>query len=102
MTFAETILLAAIAGGTIFVGLPLARMKMSPRTRVMIAMFSVGILAFLLVDVLGHGYEQAVASGPGGLGRAVVPAHQAGGMAVLAFRVHDPRSAPCPSSPTPA
>ena len=59
MTFAETILLAAIAGGTIFVGLPLARMKMSPRTRVMIAMFSVGILAFLLVDVLGHGYEQA-------------------------------------------
>jgi ZIP family zinc transporter len=59
MTFAETILLAAIAGGTIFIGLPLARMKMSPRTRVMIAMFSVGILAFLLVDVLGHGYEQA-------------------------------------------
>ena len=39
---------------------------------------------------------------PGTGGRAVVPAHQAGGMAVLAFRVHDARSAPCPSSPTPA
>ena len=59
MTFAETLLLAAIAGGTIYLGLPLARMQMSPRTRVMIAMFSVGILAFLLVDVLGHGYEEA-------------------------------------------
>lgn len=62
MTFAETILLAAIAGGTIFIGLPLARMKMSPRTRVMIAMFSVGILVFLLIDVLGHGYEAADAA----------------------------------------
>lgn len=59
MTFAETLLLAAIAGSTIFLGLPLARLRMSPRTRVVIAMFSVGILAFLLVDVLAHGYEEA-------------------------------------------
>ena len=59
MSFAETLLLAAVAGFTIYLGLPLARMQMSPRIRVMIAMFSVGILAFLLVDVLGHGYEEA-------------------------------------------
>jgi ZIP family zinc transporter len=59
MTFAETLLLAAIAGFTIYLGLPLARMQMSPRARVIIAMFSVGILVFLLVDVLGHGYEEA-------------------------------------------
>ncbi|MBK5232876.1 MAG: ZIP family metal transporter [Thermoleophilia bacterium] len=77
MTFAETILLAAIAGGTIVVGLPLARMKMSGRTRVMIAMFSVGILAFLLIDVLGHGYEgaegavEAFGEDEGSLGHAV-------------------------------
>lgn len=57
MTFAETLLLAAIAGFTIYAGLPLARVHMSPRARVALAMFSVGILAFLLVDVLGHGYE---------------------------------------------
>jgi zinc transporter, ZIP family len=58
MSFAETLLLAAIAGFTIYAGLPLARMETSPRTRVVLAMFSVGILAFLLVDVLGHGYEE--------------------------------------------
>ena len=62
MSFAETLLLAAIAGFTIYAGLPLARMKTSPRTRVALAMFSVGILAFLLVDVLGHGYEETEAA----------------------------------------
>lgn len=62
MSFAETLLLAAIAGSTIFAGLPLARMETSPRTRVALAMFSVGILAFLLVDVLGHGYEETEAA----------------------------------------
>lgn len=59
MTFAETLILAAVAGFTIYLGLPLARMRMSTRTRVAIAMLAVGILAFLLVDVLGHGYEGA-------------------------------------------
>jgi len=62
MSFAETLLLAAIAGFTIYAGLPLARMETSPRTRVALAMFSVGILAFLLVDVLGHGYEETEAA----------------------------------------
>jgi ZIP family zinc transporter len=62
MTYAETLLLAAVAGFTIYVGLPLARMEMSARARVMLAMFSVGILAFLLVDVLGHGYEETEAA----------------------------------------
>ena len=59
MTFAETLALAAVAGSTIFLGLPLARLRMSTKTRVAIAMLSVGVLAFLLVDVLGHGYEEA-------------------------------------------
>ena len=59
MTFAETLLLSAIAGFTIYLGLPLARVPISKRARIALAMFSVGILAFLLVDVLGHGYEEA-------------------------------------------
>jgi len=45
MSFAETLLLAAIAGFTIYAGLPLARAQLSDRTRVALAMFSVGILA---------------------------------------------------------
>jgi ZIP family zinc transporter len=64
MSLAETTLLGAIAGLTIFLGLPFARMRsVGPRARVALAMLSVGILAFLFVDVTGHGYaivEQAV------------------------------------------
>ena len=62
MSFTETILLGAIAGITIYAGLPLARMQPSPRVRVALAMFSVGVLAFLLIDVLGHGYEETEAA----------------------------------------
>lgn len=32
---------------------------LGPRTRVALAMFSVGVLVFLLVDVLAHGFEIA-------------------------------------------
>lgn len=62
MGFAETLLLSATAGFTIYLGLPLARMQMGDRARLALAMFSVGILVFLLVDVLGHGYEDAEAA----------------------------------------
>jgi ZIP family zinc transporter len=58
MSFAETVLLGALAGFTIFLGLPVGRLQLlSSRTRVGLAMFSVGILVFLLVDVLSHGFE---------------------------------------------
>jgi zinc transporter, ZIP family len=64
MSFAQTVLLGALAGFTIYLGLPVARLELlSARTRVALAMFSVGILVFLLVDVLSHGFqisEQAV------------------------------------------
>ena len=57
MSFAETVLLGALAGSTIFIGLPVARMRiLNTRTKVALAMFSVGILVFLLVDVLSHGF----------------------------------------------
>ena len=60
MSFSETALLGALAGFTIYLGLPVGRLALvSARTRVALAMFSVGILVFLLVDVLGHGFEIA-------------------------------------------
>src|SRR5882757_7445838 len=56
MSFAETALLGGIAGFTIFLGLPFGRVRIiSDRTRVALAMFSVGVLAFLFAEVLSHG-----------------------------------------------
>jgi ZIP family zinc transporter len=60
MSFAETALLGALAGFTIYLSLPVGRLQLvDARTRVGLAMFSVGILVFLLVDVLGHSFEIA-------------------------------------------
>ena len=60
MSFAETALLGALAGFTIFLGLPIGRLQLlGARARVALAMFSVGILVFLLVDVLMHGFDIA-------------------------------------------
>jgi len=58
MSFLETVVLGAIAGFTIFLGLPLGRVKgVDDRLRVGLAMFSVGILAFIFMDVTKHGEE---------------------------------------------
>lgn len=52
MSLAETAALGAIAGLTIYIGLPLGRLKsLDNRVRVGLAMFSVGILAFIFMDV---------------------------------------------------
>ena len=56
MSFGETVLLGAIAGSTIYIGLPLGRMdRVSTRVRLGLAMFSVGILAFIFMDVSSQG-----------------------------------------------
>jgi ZIP family zinc transporter len=75
MSFGETVLLGALAGFTIYLGLPLGRIEfISQRARVALAMFSVGVLAFLFGEVLVHGVEiveehfDAVHEGEGGLG----------------------------------
>jgi zinc transporter, ZIP family len=64
MSFGETVLLGALAGFTIFLGLPVARMRLlGTRARVGLAMFAVGVLAFLLADVMEHAFgivEEAV------------------------------------------
>ncbi len=90
MSFAETVLLGALAGATIFLSLPFGRLKLlDNRARVALAMFAVGVLAFLLVDVFEHalgiaehaveGYEE----GEGSLGKAIgFPTMLAGGFAL--------------------
>jgi ZIP family zinc transporter len=58
MSLGETVLLGALAGFTIYLGLPFARLQLlGARTRVGLAMFAVGVLAFLFVDVMGHAFE---------------------------------------------
>jgi zinc transporter, ZIP family len=57
VSFAETVVLGALAGFTIYVGLPFGRLQLlSERARVGLAMFSVGVLAFLFVDVFEHAF----------------------------------------------
>jgi zinc transporter, ZIP family len=56
MSFAETVVLGALAGFTIFLGLPVGRLQLlGSRSRVALAMFAVGVLAFIFVDVISNG-----------------------------------------------
>jgi ZIP family zinc transporter len=56
LSFAQTIALGALAGFTIFLGLPVGRMQLlGSRARVALAMFAVGVLSFIFVDVLSSG-----------------------------------------------
>jgi ZIP family zinc transporter len=55
VSFAQTIALGALAGFTIYLGLPAGRLQLiGGRSRVALAMFSVGVLAFIFVDVLSN------------------------------------------------
>jgi ZIP family zinc transporter len=78
VSFAETVALGALAGFTIFLSLPFGRLtSLGTRARVGLAMFAVGVLAFLFVDVLEHAFgivEGAVEGykdGDSSLGHAV-------------------------------
>jgi ZIP family zinc transporter len=52
MSFIQTVLLGAIAGFTIYLGLPVGRIKgMSEKTRSFLSMISTGILIFLFFDI---------------------------------------------------
>jgi hypothetical protein len=54
----QTILLGAIAGFAIYLGLPLGRVRLaSLKTRTFLNAASAGILVFLLVEILGHATE---------------------------------------------
>jgi ZIP family zinc transporter len=58
MSTAQTLLLGAAAGVTIFIGLPIARMRrVSPGVRTLLAATATGILDFLLIEVVEHAVE---------------------------------------------
>jgi ZIP family zinc transporter len=74
----KTLLLGAIAGSTILIGMPLGRMRTpAPRLRLILNATAIGILLFLLWDVLAGAFEPidvALSSfheGNGGLGSAI-------------------------------
>ncbi len=86
MTFAQTAALGALAGFTIYLGLPFGRLQLlGNRSRVALAMFSVGVLAFIFVDVMEHalgiveGAVQGFKVGNGDLGSALGLAALLGG-----------------------
>lgn len=67
MGFAQTVFLGAIAGFTIYLGLPLGRVKkISPNTRTFLSMISAGILLFLLLDIFTKLSEPIQAAITGG------------------------------------
>jgi zinc transporter, ZIP family len=58
MSDAEIILLGAIAGFTIFIGLPVGRMRgLSVPMRSLLNAGAAGVLIFLLVETVSHGFE---------------------------------------------
>ena len=58
MSTTKLLILGAIAGSTIFVGLPLGRLsRPMPRVRAALNAVAIGILLFLLWDVLSHANE---------------------------------------------
>jgi ZIP family zinc transporter len=90
LSLANTLLLGFIAGVTILLGLPVGRLKRpAPALRMMLNAVAVGILLFLVWDVLSAAWEpidaalSAFHAGDGGLGTACgYGALFAGGLAV--------------------
>src|SRR4051794_11325945 len=72
-----TTLLGFIAGATILIGLPVGRMQAAPTLRLVLNGVAVGILVFLVWDVLSAAWEPidealgSVHAGDGGLATAV-------------------------------
>jgi ZIP family zinc transporter len=63
MSATQTYILGALAGVTIFIGLPIARLRGTrPGTRASLAAIATGILIFLFWDVLTNGVEPVTAA----------------------------------------
>jgi len=74
----QTLLLGFIAGATILIGMPIARMRRpAPNLRIVLNSIAVGVLLFLVWDVFSAAWEPIDAAlggfhaGEGGLGKAV-------------------------------
>ena len=58
--YAQLLVLGAVAGFTIFLGLPLAVMQnVSPRKKGFLNAIAIGILLFLVIDVFSHAWDTA-------------------------------------------
>src|ERR1051325_1894132 len=54
----QTVLLGAIAGSTIYLGLPMGRLRTSSvRLKIFLSGISAGILVFLLVEIFEHAFS---------------------------------------------
>jgi ZIP family zinc transporter len=63
VSFGQTVILGAVAGLTIFLGLPFGRLtSMGKRTRIFLGGVSSGILVFLFFDILEHATEPVEAA----------------------------------------
>jgi ZIP family zinc transporter len=63
MSFEQTVLLAAIAGATIFLGLPVGRLRnLSSRTQALLTTGAAGVILFLIWDILAQAAEPVEAS----------------------------------------
>src|SRR5690242_4984716 len=63
MSFAETLILGTIAGLTIFLGLPLARLRVvAPKHMAFLNALAIGILFFLFFDIVSHAVEPVEAA----------------------------------------
>jgi zinc transporter, ZIP family len=113
MSFGETVVLAALAGVTIFLGLPVARIRgLSPRWRAALTTAAAGVILFLIWDVLSEAVgpvEEAldVARGGGPAGDFVLYAATLGisvaaGLLLVTLAVTrlTGRGSPGPISPT--
>ena len=58
ITLGQILLAGAIAGGTIFLGLPIAFIKASARLRTFLNALAVGVLLFLFVEIAYQGVER--------------------------------------------
>src|SRR5690348_12690174 len=57
MSTGHVLILGAIAGATIFLGMPIGRMRLGPAARAGLSAFATGILIFLIWDVLSGAVE---------------------------------------------
>jgi zinc transporter, ZIP family len=115
VSLSKTLLLGFIAGVTIILGLPIGRLRRpAPRLRTMLNAMAVGVLLFLVWDVLSAAWEPidtalgSVHDGKGGVGTAIgYGLLFAGGLSVgllslVAYEswMSGTAKAPAPSAPT--